>query len=356
MAYLVRRRSPEAGAFLTPLFPLIPVLTGFACVWLALFQALAVPSAGALAALWLSAGAVLYAALLGRRARVADASAEGLDPELMQLRGRTPLVLVPIANPANAPTLVTMADALAPRAVARVLLFSVVRPPEEGWQTGTAPQSLVDAQAVLGGALSTAFAARMEPQALITVGQDPWKEIAQAVEAYHCETLILGPGDLDAVLVHGALESLLSRVDCDVVILRAPAGWDVGRAQRILVPSAGGQGQSDLRARLLGHLSRSLPRHVTYLRVLPQTTGDGERRKAERALKSLAKDETHHYSKAEVVCQDDAIGELVRRASDADLLVLGLQRLDRRHKVIGPMVAELSRRTDCPLLLISRRT
>ena len=59
----------------------------------------------------------------------------GLDPLLLRLRGRSPLVLVPIANPASAETLVTMANALAPHSVARVLLLSVVRLPEE-WAGG----------------------------------------------------------------------------------------------------------------------------------------------------------------------------------------------------------------------------
>lgn len=356
VAWLVRRRSPDPGPFRTPLFPLVPLVGGLACVGLALFQALAVPAAGALAALWLSAGAVLYAALLGRSARVADASAEGLDPQLMRLRGRTPLILVPIANPENAPTLVAVSDALAPRGIARVLLLSVVRPPPEGWSPGTLPRPLADAQAVLGGALSTAFASRMTPEALVTVGEDPWKEIARVVEAYHCETLLLGLGELSEALIRGPLETLLNTVTCDVVILRAQPGWDPGQARQILVPSGGGQEQSYLRARFLGHLARVAPRRVTWLRVLPGDAEDAEVRRARRGLKVLARDEVPGGGDVEVERSDDALEELVRRAGETDLLVLGIQRLDRRHKAIGPLVVELSRRTTCPLVLISRGT
>jgi APA family basic amino acid/polyamine antiporter len=56
IAYLARRRSAEPSPFSAPLFPLVPIVGGGACLTLALYQASAVPSAGVLAALWLSFG------------------------------------------------------------------------------------------------------------------------------------------------------------------------------------------------------------------------------------------------------------------------------------------------------------
>jgi len=136
IAYLARRRAGSASPYLTPAFPLVPAVGGVACAALALFQSVAVPSAGALAAMWLSLGAVLYVTQLASGASTVDASAEALDPQLLRLRGRSPLVLVPIANPASARTLVAMADAISPHSVARVLLLSVVRPPEAWTSAG----------------------------------------------------------------------------------------------------------------------------------------------------------------------------------------------------------------------------
>ncbi|HKJ02149.1 MAG TPA: amino acid permease, partial [Longimicrobiales bacterium] len=129
IAYLVRRRAFTGSPFESPAFPAVPLVGGAACLALGLYQALAVPSAGVLAALWLSLGAVLYVTHLAPRARVVDASSEGLDPQLIRLRGRSPLVLVPIANPASAGMLVKMAKALAPQAISRIQLLSVVRTP-----------------------------------------------------------------------------------------------------------------------------------------------------------------------------------------------------------------------------------
>jgi amino acid transporter/nucleotide-binding universal stress UspA family protein len=355
IAFLVRRRAGDASAFRTPAFPLVPAVGGFSCLALAMFQSVAVPSAGALAAMWLGLGAVLYMTQLAPGARVVDASAEALDPQLLRLRGRSPLVLVPIANPASAATLMTMAEALAPHAVARVLLLSVVRPPEE-WAGGELPPQLIDAQSILGGALSTAFEADLRPEALITVSNDPWAEITRVAERYRCDSLVLGVGHLGESLMTGPLENLMSRVEGEVVLLRASSDWKLDDVRRVLVPAGGRRDQSAVRARLIGNLCRAGAREVTYLRVLPATTDATTERHIRRELKKLARDEAPRVSAASVTLRDDMITEVVERAAESDLLILGLQRLGRRRKVFGKNVLEIARRTTCPLLMISRRS
>ncbi len=355
IAYLARKRAQNPSPYQTPVFPLVPVVGGISCIALALFQSVAVPSAGAMAALWLSIGAVLYVTQLSSRASVVDAASEGLDPQLLRLRGRSPLVLVPIANPASTETLVTMANALAPHSVARVLLLSVVRPPEN-WSDEGLPPQLVDAQSILGGALSTALATDLRPEALITLNDDPWKEIARVAERYRCDSLLFGVGHLGESLMTGPLEELMSRVEGDVVILRAPSNWDVDQVRNILVPSGGRRDQSPVRARLFGNLCRTAPRHVTYLRGMPEATDAATERRARRDLQKLARDEAPGDSTVEVVLSDQVVEEVVGRAADCDLLVLGLQRLGRRHKTFGGMVLEIAEHTTCPLLMISRRS
>ncbi len=355
ITYLARMRALTASPFQTPAFPLVPVVGGISCIALALFQSVAVPSAGAMAALWLGIGAVLYMTQLAPGASVVDAAAEGLDPQLLRLRGRSPLVLVPIANPASAETLVTMANALAPHSVARVLLLSVVRPPE-AWQAGELPRQLVDAQSILGGALSTALATDLRPEALITVSDDPWSEITRVAGRYRCDSLLLGVGHLGESLMTGPLEELMSRVEGDVVILRAPSNWNVDQVRKILVPSGGRRDQSPVRARLIGNLCRTAPREVTYLRGMPTATDAATERRARHDLSKLARDEAPGDSTVEIVLSDEVVGEVIGRASDCDLLVLGLQRLGRRQKTFGSRVLEIAEHTTCPLLMISRRS
>ena len=354
IGYLARKRAGKPAGFRTPWFPLMPVAGGSACLAIGLYQAIAVPAAGVLAALWLGAGAILYALYLAPRARVVDESFEGLDPQMVKLRGRRPVVLAPIANPANAETLVTMAKALAPPEVARVQLLSVVGPPEH-YDPGKLPRGIRDAQAVLGGALSTALKVDLRPEAMITMHDDPWGEIARVAEATRCESLLLGVGHLDDSLMTGSLARLIGAVDADVVILRAPSDWTPERARRILIPSRGGRDQSPVRARLLGSLGHAAPRDVTFLGVLSEKAGPGMQRRARRDLQRLAWDELGKSAHAELAIGDDIAAEVARRAADTDLLILGFHRSGRRRAVFSSLMLRIARATECPLLMISHR-
>jgi len=140
-----------------------------------------------------------------------------------------------------------------------------------------------------------------------------------------------------------------------VLILRAESDWTPGQARRILVPAGGRRDQSAVRARLIGSLCRAGAREVTYLRVLPASTDPATERRAARELGKLARDEAPGVSTATVCLRDDVVAEVVERAAESDLLILGLQRLGRRHKLIGDRVLRIAESTACPLVMISRR-
>lgn len=354
IAYLARRRAGRPLGFHIPWFPAIPIAGGSACVLIGLYQAVAVPSAGVLAALWLSAGAILYALFLGPRARIVDASSEARDPQIIKTRGRRPLVLTPVANPASAPTMVAMAKALAPPDVGRVQLLSVVE-----WQGGPRgeelPRGIRDAQSVLGGALSTAVDVDLRPEALITLHKDPWSEIARVAEATRCEKLLLGVGGLDDSLMTGPLARVIGAVDADVIILRAPPDWRPTEAHSILVPSRGGRDQSPVRARLLGSLARTAPRDVAFLGVVSPSVAGGAHRRALKDLERLAWDEVGDQAHAELAVSDDVVAQVARRAGECDLLILGFHRRRRRRAVFSNLMLEIARATTCPLVMISHR-
>ncbi len=354
IAFQARRRSDRVLPFRTPFFPLVPVCGGIACIALALFQGIAVPTAGLLASIWLGAGGLLYSVLFGRRAGVVDAAAEATDPQLIQLRGRSPLVLVPIANPANAAAMVGVAHALTPPGVGRVLLLTVVTPPDT-WHPGSDPPQLLDAQSVLRESLAASFAAGLTPEALTTVAPQRWEEIARVSRLHGCESLLLGLSDVTSDAIERQMEDLMSHVDCDVVVLRAPPGWQLDQAQRILVPTGGRGGHDQLRARLLGHLCRTGRRDITFLQILPQLASADMRRRVQRELSAFAADEVPTPVNIEVLSSAAPADAITRHAARNDLTILGLQRFHRRRKVFGDMVLHVARYTPGPLLLLSRR-
>jgi amino acid transporter len=346
-AVLAGSRSGQAR----PAF--VPVLGAVLCLGLATFQAFIVPEAGTVVVLWLTLGMSLYLALFASGARQADASAEARDPDLARLRGRSPLVLVPIANPARAASLVDVAATLRTPGTGRVLLLSVVRPERDG--SGRDQPSMRDAEAVLGESLQRSLESSLVPETLFTIASNVWREIARVAQVQACETVLVGLPHLTEPGMEENLEGLLASLNADVVIVRAPRGWRMNDAQRVLVPIGGRREHSHLRARLLASLSRSGERSINFLHAIPTATPADERRRVEREVRGLARDEAAGPYEVEVETTDDATQAIIPRAAEADLVIMGMQRRERGHRPLGVLALAIAQRTEVPLVLISRR-
>jgi hypothetical protein len=293
----------------------------------------------------------LYLAAFAARAEVVDARAEARNPHLVRLRGRSPLVLVPVANPSSAAGLVEVASALSPPEVGRVLLVTVVRRPER--IDGAPPEGLRRSHELLVEAVTRALERGHAPEALMTIADAPWAEIERLARTRECEVVLLGLTRLDESRTLDELEALMNDVDCDVAVLNAPAGFDLGSVERVLVPMGGRGRQHELRARLLGSLRRGAPRDVEFIRVLPTNASESDVIEAERALATLARDESGGSPKATVVKSDDTSTAVLAAATGKDLLVLGLPR--RRGKALfGELAVDVARRAECACIMLSQ--
>jgi nucleotide-binding universal stress UspA family protein len=301
---------------------------------------------------------VLYFALFASRAEAVDAFAQGRDPTLVRLRGRQPLILVPIANPQTAPALVAVANSLAPKEVGRVLLLTVMKGPEPNAGASDTPperpqfEALDRAQRVLHEALSASFTRGLGPEALLTTASDPWGEIARVVQVHACQSLVLGLSDLDAVR-GGQLEKLLNRVECDVVVLRAPPGFRLEQARRVLVPVGGRGGHDEIRAGVLGSLGRGGMHEITFCSVVSSSASESAQQDRRRMLQRLAEDETPGVPSVDVLESDDVVEAIVNRSRDAELVILGLQRHGGK-KLFGEVALRIARSTQAATLMISR--
>jgi len=355
IAIMVRQRSPhQPPPFRTPWFPLIPVLGGMACVILAVYQGVSVPAAGKIAVVWLSVGMLLFLFIFARRARVADASSSALDPELMQLRGRNPLVLVPIANPDSAAGLVAVAQTLAPPGVGRVLMFSVVVANRK-WKPREDMCPLDNAHRVLRESIAAAGDSGYFPQTLSSVAENPWKEIARVAEVHQCDSLLMGFSHLSEDNVATPLDEVMNNVSCDVVVLRAPKDWKLEKAGRILIPT-GGRGVHDhLLARVVGSLHRAITRELTFLQILPEDISDKDRHFARKNLERMI--DGFRVKTAKVIVDDhhSPVEAVVDHARKYDLIILGVQRVSRNRRLFGQFAMEVAHRTECPIIMISRR-
>lgn len=353
--YLARKRGgPKLmeGAYSSPHFPLVPIAGGIACAGLAVFQALVVPDAGGILVIWLGLGVILYYALFKGRAEAADASAEALDPRLNLLRGKTPLVLLPIANPKNATSMVEVANALAPTEYARVLLLSIIRAPKGG--AGDPVAQLADAQDAFRQALTASYAAGHAPEALITAASEPWPEIRRIADEHRCESLLVGlPKSIEGAFDR-ELEALLNDVECDVAMMRSPDDWRIGNAKRVLVPIAGKSEEHELRARLLATLCREHPRDLVFLSVLPSAASADEVANAVRTLGRLADMNIPGTPAIEVVRNDDTVAAILAEAARCDLVVLGARKSRQGKKVLGTINRKVASGATCAVMVLSR--
>jgi nucleotide-binding universal stress UspA family protein len=351
---LARWRKRDHPGFRTPWWPVLPGLGAMACLALAIFQGVTVPLAGWIVGAWLLAGFFCYLSLFGRRARVYDAASEWADPDLLELRGRSPLVLVPIANPAHAGVMALLAACISPPRIGRVLLLNVANFPGADAHT---PDDLTTTAEVLRQSMAAALQEQVRVEALATVSADPWIEIDRVARAHRCASVLLGMADLGNTGVRGRLENLASRLPGHVVIFRAPPGWRPRAVRRILIPIGGRVVHNALRARLLNGLRRRVegPLAVTYLLVLPTSASEPQRLRTEQLWSQLVTDETSADSRVLAVRNDDVAQAILAPAADMDLVVLGLNRPDPRRRVFGPLTTRLVQDISCAVMVIGQQ-
>jgi hypothetical protein len=245
---------------------------------------------------------------------------------------------------------------MSPKGIGRVLLLSVVTPPEQ-WVAGKVPRQLIDAQSVLRESLTASFTNGLTPEALTTIAQDPFTEISRVARDYRCESILLGFSHVDKQAHGGDLENLISTLDSDIVILRAQPNWTMNSVKRILVPVAGKGAHDELRSRLLSSLCRnsSLSHEVIFLLILPEHLSDEAVERERRELTNLARDEVPAVPLIRVERNSRIVPTISELAGQVDLMVLGLQRFGKYRKVFGQITLEILQQTTCPAIMISHR-
>ena len=356
-AYLARKRRGAyvvEGAYQTPAFPVVPIVGGAACAGLGVFQAIVVPDAGGVLVIWLALGVLLYFALFKGRSEIADAAAEALDPQLSLLRGKSPLVLLPIANPKTARSMVEVANALAPSKYARVLLLAIVRTDSDE-STSRPLARLADAQDAVREALTASYVDGHAPEALITAASQPWKEIRRVADEHRCESLLVGLPKAHDPSFEDQLETLVNDVDCDVALMRAPEDWRIGNSRRVLVPVAGRGDAAELRARLLGTLCRELPRELVFMAVLPTNANDDELAEMVKSVSHMADMNIPTKPTVEVVRSDDPAAAILVEAARCDLVILGLRQSRQGRRMLGTINRRVAFEAPCAVMLLARR-
>ncbi len=353
MMLMRKRRYKESDTFNAPFYPALPIAGMVACLGLAIFQAVVVPEAGLISLFWLLIGSVLFVSFFVKKAEAIEASEQALDPDLVRLRGLSPLVLLPIYNPDNAESMVFVAGALAPPVVGRVLLLSIVTPADEKDEIN---QRLRGSRDVTERALKASFEAGLRPDTLTTIADHPWEEIERVATVHNCRSLLLGLSNLEDVGTSQNLEKLVRNVKSDVVVFRQPyTGWKITEARSVLIPVAGFSSHDPLRARVAASLWRTSQPGMTFIQILPSNTPELQVNKNLVKLSRFAGRIIPGNTDVKVVKNDDVKEELIRQAKEHDLVIMGLGKPGINQKAFGGIAIALAEETDSALIFISKK-
>ncbi|MEX0823258.1 MAG: amino acid permease [Balneolaceae bacterium] len=351
---LMRNRGyAKSETFRAPYFPVLPIVGMIACFGLALFQAIMVPAAGIISLLWLLTGSVLFVSFFVKKAQAIEASEQALDPDLMRLRGLSPLVLLPISNPANAESMVFVANALAPPVVGRILLLSIVIPSTEN---DNLEKRLISSRDVTQYALKASFEAGLRPDTLTTIAEHPWEEIERVVKVHNCRSLLLGLSDLNDFQTNQNLEKLVKHVKSDVVVFRQPfSGWKITDARKVLIPVAGFDSHDTLRARVAASLWRASQPDITFIQVLSSNTSKETIQKNHSRLSRFASRIIPGKTNVRIIPSDDVKSELINQVAEHDLVIMGLGKPGINEKAFGTIALTLAKETNTALIFISKK-
>ena len=351
---LMRNRGyKESKTFRAPFFPALPIVGIVCCIGLAVFQAIVVPAAGIIALLWLIIGAALFVSFFVNKARAIEASEHALDPDLMRLRGLSPLVLLPISNPANAESMVFLANALAPPVIGRILLHSIVIPSTE---KNDLDKRLKSSGEVTQYALKASFETGLRPETLTTIADHPWEEIERVAKEHKCGSLLLGLSDLNDLPTLQNLEKLVKHVKADVVVFRQSySGWKITAARKVLIPVAGFESHDPLRASVAASLWRASQPEITFIQILPQLTPRETIEKNNSRLSRFAHSIIPGKTKVGIIQSDDVESELINQAAEHDLVIMGLGKVGKNQKAFGHLALALAERTKTALIFISEK-
>ncbi len=270
-------------------------------------------------------------------------------------------ILVPIANPATAKTLTTLAAKLAGQQ-GRVVALRVV--PFPGTVPLSAAQEYLESQEdshrdLLRRAAKHGAKAGVRVEMLLQAARGAASGILGVAEARPDTGLILlgWRGPMTLARVRTSIDkAVVQRASCDVAVLR-DRGLD--QAKRVLIPAGGGP-HARLGIELAHRLVTSEAGQLTVLRVLLQGREEPDLEQEEELLHKLAEEilgEANERVQVKTVRAVSVVGGIVTEAQEGeyDLVVIGAsEEWFMRNWLFGSIPDVVAERARCSVLMVRK--
>lgn len=351
--------------FKVPLVPLLPILGILANIYLIIqiFQH-PIPFILAISALVMGMFAFIAwkgtqteeAAIPGRTSHIAHSLGRGT-----QVKERF-RVLVPLANPNTASSLIKLAVAVAKAKKGEILLLRVVRVPEQLPPTAFSEQDVEKEEVWLKSMRKIAENQGIPTHALIRVGHNIARAILETSRERYCDLIIFGwkgySTSGERLLGH-ITETIITHARSDIMLVKM-----VGNTlpHNILLPSAGGE-HARCAEQYAAAIARDLDGAITVCQVSPEETDDPvmevihERLESakERILKVNGSTEMPLFKnvKSTVIKSDSVVEGIVKGAKNYDAVMVGAAGKSIYPKILfGGIPVEIAKGVDKTVIVV----
>jgi amino acid transporter/nucleotide-binding universal stress UspA family protein len=347
-----RRRSTQPrSSFRVPLYPVPPILGFLTSAGLAVYQLVKNPLALLMGAGWVLVGLTIYLLFFANRVSIVDVPKTIITPELLALRkAKRYKTLVPIANPNRAKPLIELAGQIASACKGEVLALTVVDLPGVTGYSEAEP-FVEKAQLTLSKAQQIAVSLKIQFSSLLKIGRSVADEIVQVAKENKCHLILLGYKKDEDPLENSVIHRVISHQPCDVAVLKSDVA-STETFKRVLIPIAGKEVHDRLKVRVVHCLFRPAVTKISLMMVIPPGAGGSRRQAALEILKRAAK--VYQIPEADfIVHEHNQVAEaIIERASDNDLLVLGMREEPRfKSFLFGTIAQQVAGRVRCSTLL-----
>jgi glucosyl-3-phosphoglycerate synthase len=257
-------------------------------------------------------------------------------------------ILLPLLDPAKALPYVRLGEALLP-VDAKILALKIVEVPEESSLSIGAEKAPIY-RAALEDLVARLPGRAVELKSLVRVSHGIKDGIAQTAVEEGCDLLLLpwkGYSTSEERFFGSTIDGLLGEPPCNVIVARA---GELTQCKRILLPIRGGP-HAEFALEIASRLGRALGAEVTVLHC------DSDRAKSEmgdRPFRSfLRRLRLHPDVKRLITLHGNVETGIIEESKSHGMIIVGASyNPDVPPGFLGPIVEQVARETDKPLLVV----
>ena len=350
-AISLRYKEPDVKRyFLTPLFPIFPIIGIILKLILAASLFNYEPSAWYMALMVILLGLMLHYFAKGRK-EIEQVVVEERIPmsaeELKRFR-----VLLPIDEHTNE-TKVDLACLLAAEKNGELMLINVVEIPSAVPISDVNPKLVEERKKMVERYKKQAELNGIKTRAIVTVSHDVVTALVDTAKEEHVNTILVGwkgYTNTQKRILGKKLDLLLRLTPCDVLLLKSDEKF---RPERILILS-GGLWHVSRATEVAAMIAKKYNSRVTILNVIAEEKYiDVARKYSDRLTDILEKDNIPVVVKE--VRPETVIGGVISESIDYDLLVMGSSAVSRvHHSDFGIVQDRIVKSAKCPVLIYKR--